>query len=83
MSLHVYWQLKNYQVSESPQEKKASSPTKKRKLEEDDEKPAAKIPKRDEAEPAEMKDLSDYVVVNKDDVPAADSKEVKFLSFTF
>ncbi|RUS88253.1 hypothetical protein EGW08_003955 [Elysia chlorotica] len=62
--------------TESPAKAKNTTPAKKRKLEEDEEEAAAKRLKTVEPEPTEIKDLSDYVMVNKEDVPAADSKEV-------
>ncbi|GFS27034.1 glucose-repressible alcohol dehydrogenase transcriptional effector [Elysia marginata] len=65
--------LPNKKTTESP---KSTTPTKKRKLADDDNKTPAKKSKTEEEETSNTKDLSDYVVINKEDVPEADSKEV-------
>ncbi|CAG5115137.1 unnamed protein product [Candidula unifasciata] len=52
------------------------SPNKKRKLEGSDGSPVAKRVKADTTAPAEVSTEEDFIVVNKEDVPSPDSKEV-------
>lgn len=61
---------------ESSEQPKSTTPTKKRKLEDDDEKISPKRSKTVDKKSAQTTEFSDYVVINKEDVPAADSKEV-------
>ncbi|GFN85747.1 glucose-repressible alcohol dehydrogenase transcriptional effector [Plakobranchus ocellatus] len=64
------------QKKESPQQSKNATPSKKRKLEEEEEEIAAKKAKTGETATSSESELSGFVVINKNDVPAADSKEV-------